>query len=226
MPDLTLWASDDYVASHAAGAFRPLRLRQTWMRGADVYALQTALAVFNPGLGKDGIFGPRTNEAVRAYQANTDLIVDGVAGAVTQATLAAALAREIGPAFGLPDGVPLGHVEQESSGILGQYTPQYTTGDAAGSRDEGVVQCNTRYYAPEIAFDAVASITQLATKVRKTHEKYRSWVVADPKAWRLACGAWNAPAFTDRLARGDPLSEANTERILDYIEHVCAFADL
>jgi peptidoglycan hydrolase-like protein with peptidoglycan-binding domain len=50
--------------------------------GSTVVALQQAL-----GISADGIYGPQTRRAVRAYQANHGLLVDGVAGPQTLGSL-------------------------------------------------------------------------------------------------------------------------------------------
>lgn len=53
-------------------------------RGDDVVVLQEGLSRegYNPG-GADGIFGPRTEEAVIAFQSAESLVVDGIAGPQT-----------------------------------------------------------------------------------------------------------------------------------------------
>ena len=53
-----------------------------------VRALQRQLtaAGFSPGR-VDGRYGPRTEQAVRRFQTATGLIVDGIAGPVTQAAI-------------------------------------------------------------------------------------------------------------------------------------------
>lgn len=59
-------------------------------RGADVTYLQQRLTAKGYGVGKiDGDFGQKTLEAVKAYQAEHGLKVDGIVGAKTWASLAA-----------------------------------------------------------------------------------------------------------------------------------------
>lgn len=57
-------------------------------KGADVKTLQTALnKVGNYGLANDGIFGPKTETAVRDFQKKNGLSVDGIAGPKTWSML-------------------------------------------------------------------------------------------------------------------------------------------
>jgi peptidoglycan hydrolase-like protein with peptidoglycan-binding domain len=63
-------------------------INKPYMRGEDVRELQTLLkaAGFDPK-GIDGIFGPNTDKAVRAYQKSKGLKVDGIVGPMTWGAL-------------------------------------------------------------------------------------------------------------------------------------------
>ena len=63
---------------------RSLSLTQPLMRGDDVASLQNRLVDmgFDPGR-VDGIFGPRTETAVRDFQKSVGVVVDGICGAGT-----------------------------------------------------------------------------------------------------------------------------------------------
>ena len=65
-------------AEHQFGD-RPLYLTAPMLRGDDVAALQLRLGALGFDAGRvDGIFGPNTQRAVREFQRNVDIIVDGV----------------------------------------------------------------------------------------------------------------------------------------------------
>ena len=70
------------VGSGGGGTTDPVLRKGS--KGPDVARLQLALANlgFDPG-PKDGIFGPKTDAAVRAYQAARGLVVDGIVGPKT-----------------------------------------------------------------------------------------------------------------------------------------------
>jgi hypothetical protein len=73
------------VASAASDADRILRLSMPRMSGDDVRTLQGALG-FPPGQ-QDGVFGPATDLAVRKFQENAALKIDGRVGASTWSAL-------------------------------------------------------------------------------------------------------------------------------------------
>ena len=58
--------------------------------GSAVSKLQTVLNEHGYGLAVDGIFGAKTEAAVRNFQRDHSLTVDGIAGKATQAALYAA----------------------------------------------------------------------------------------------------------------------------------------
>jgi murein L,D-transpeptidase YcbB/YkuD len=63
---------------------------------SDVKKLQTALNKLttpSPNLPVDGVYGPKTRDAVEALQRQLGLTVDGVAGEATKAAIAAAMAK-------------------------------------------------------------------------------------------------------------------------------------
>jgi hypothetical protein len=71
-----------YAGAEPAGTVptpRPMRQGDT---GSDVAALQRAL-----GVTPDGHFGPKTEAAVRMFQEDRGLVVDGIAGAMTRMAL-------------------------------------------------------------------------------------------------------------------------------------------
>jgi N-acetylmuramoyl-L-alanine amidase len=69
-----------YEAGYRLGD-RMLFLRRPMMRGEDVSELQSRLSSLGFDVGKvDGIFGPKTEQAVIEFQHNRDLAEDGKAG--------------------------------------------------------------------------------------------------------------------------------------------------
>lgn len=93
---LGLTAQPGASSAAASSADRPwagsadeqtLRLRQPHMTGPAVTALQEALVSAGATLSVDGIFGNDTDTAVRAFQAQKGLRVDGIVGPATLAAL-------------------------------------------------------------------------------------------------------------------------------------------
>lgn len=78
------------VANTYYHMIRELRLEETYMRGNDVKALQTRLNELNAVddlLEEDGILGKKTDSAIRAYQRQQGLEIDGIMGKHTAESL-------------------------------------------------------------------------------------------------------------------------------------------
>ncbi len=69
---------------------------QNGSSGEDVTRLQKRLAAagFDPGAA-DGVFGPKTEAAVKAFQDSAGIAADGIAGPATNAKLAEAEAAAL-----------------------------------------------------------------------------------------------------------------------------------
>jgi N-acetylmuramoyl-L-alanine amidase len=79
---------------------RLLYLRYPYFRGDDVRALQSSLNLLGFDAGReDGIFGERTDRAVREFQRNVGLPPDGIVGATTVQALSRLRPVGSGPAF-------------------------------------------------------------------------------------------------------------------------------
>jgi hypothetical protein len=67
---------------------RILKIASPYLRGDDVKELQTALKAKGYSVGKtDGVFGPFADKAVRRFQKDSRLVVDGKAGPKTYSAL-------------------------------------------------------------------------------------------------------------------------------------------
>lgn len=66
---------------------RVLRLREPTMQGPDVRVLQERLIVEGFDVVADGVFGPKTRDALAAYQGSNRLTQDGIAGPSTRTSL-------------------------------------------------------------------------------------------------------------------------------------------
>jgi hypothetical protein len=65
----------------------PWPIQNSGSKGEDVRTVQYLLAVHGHPVAVDGVFGPATKAAVRAFQSSKGLGVDGVVGAATWAAL-------------------------------------------------------------------------------------------------------------------------------------------
>jgi hypothetical protein len=198
--------------------YRPLK---RGMSGWDVYALQTGLDTV-----ADGAFGPKTELAVVRFQNEAKLHPDGIAGILTQRSLALAIIFPLQRSLGTPPGLARGQVESESGYQLGNHTPLYSD----DTRDVGVCQIHIAPTDDKLrtAFDMEHSIHRLLGQLKQRHDKYHGMVGAktERRAWELAAGSWNAPAWTDRLARGETLPQQHKDHIEAYIDRATIYMQI
>lgn len=177
------------------GPYRTLELRDPYMKGEDVYALQTALGGFDAGAA-DGVLGPRTSRAIIRAQTSFGLTIDGKAGGLTQRALAMGIAESMTAEYRLPRGALRGQLEHESGFRLGNYSAPRPD----GSFDAGVAQRNSQFTPPAEGFDVPDSIDRLAGHTLDFFDRFDG-IRDKRRRWALAMGAWNAPAFASYLAR-------------------------
>jgi len=210
--------------------FRSLKLSTPHLKGEDVYALQTALIEIGfelPQFGADGDLGDETAKAIVGAQTKFGLTPDGVAGPKTQTAIANLLGTVARKKYNIASGALYGQIQTESAFLLGNYSPLRDD----NTYDAGVVQRNTKYTDPKEGFDAAKSIDKLASQIREYYDKYAG-VADNHRRWQLAQGSWNAPAFTDYIAReegatkagpGARPSDANRAKIEAYMDSVSAY---
>ena len=87
--DLVLWDKSLTGIEDLNPFVIPLSTLKQGMTGNGVKWLQWELNQRGYGLKVDGIYGPRTTEAVRDYQNRTQLVSDGIVGPATRAELLA-----------------------------------------------------------------------------------------------------------------------------------------
>jgi len=173
------------------------------MEGWDVLAIQIALngTTPSPGLAEDGIFGPRTDTAVRTLQSALHVTVDGIIGPMTQAAMCVAQATRA-EAGQVPKGLLRGICMGESGGIVPCTSERYIN----GTRDYGPFQVNLSTSGPEApihrAFVPSLAAGDTAADLQQPHSRYRALGCAEERAWRLAVLHYNWPAAADQIAEG------------------------
>ena len=144
---------------------RVLYLKIPPMRGDDVMSLQTQLNAlgFDAGRG-DGIFGPNSARAVRAFQKEYGVTEDGIFGARSRDALAGLRIDRPGTAAGLREELRRGH----GGGLHGALI---VLDPGHGASDLGDRGANGAYEADvcwEIGTRAAARLVELGARVRFT----------------------------------------------------------
>ena len=172
--------------------------------GIVVWSLQKALAI-----EADGLFGPATEFAVKAFQAGAKLVSDGIAGPVTQRAI---VTRSCAKADDqIPAGLLDGFAQAEGGYLLGPVNWSVGGGVDCGAfqrrvydedyENDAVIQraFDTDYQARLLAA-SLASLRGIFVARAGTKDGYGGLSPAE-KAWRLAALNHNYPSGADRLSR-------------------------
>lgn len=191
--------------------YRVLEAKTPYLKGEDIYALQTALDYLLFEVGElDGVHGPMTDRALRECQRELSLVVDGRAGEKTQPMIAFAIAFPMAIKKLVPQEAPRGQIEWEAlGGRLGPHGPKR----ANGSYDAGVTQRNTEHTPPQEGFNVPGSIKALLEDNRKHFDLFAG-IRSLERRWALAQGAWNAPAFACYIAREEGAKQVTPGMVL------------
>lgn len=179
-----------------AAMVAPLKLGAT---GWPAYAIQCVVAV-----PADGVWGPQTDLAVKAWQKVKGLVADGIAGPVTQATMLDVVAAGVETRYAsLPTGLLDGFARVEGANLLAP-----TNWSQVGGVDCGPVQW--RQAGPPFdetglrqAFNAKAAFDFAALTFANRLLDYarRNPSIAPHRRIQLAVLAHNAPFLSEQIVR-------------------------
>lgn len=132
-------------------------------------------------------FGKATRKAVKDFQAQFPLVVDGLVGRKTANALWSHRISELQEALGIEDSWLRAQVHWESGDDPGAELI-----NTDGTADRGLCQLNStrKPLTEDQAFDPASSIPYLADHLRDEKANYAG---CDTPAIRLAVGAWRTP---------------------------------
>jgi peptidoglycan hydrolase-like protein with peptidoglycan-binding domain len=174
------------------------------MQGIEVWALQINLNNAGYHLLEDGDFGPKTDKAVRDYQSHHNMVVDGIAGVMTQRSLVISLAG--GPTW--EHNLPLGLLKSMASNESGFILAAYSDHPSDGGFDFGPYQLAfpPATVGDEEAYRKAASAEVMgeyvAVNSRKLKDQFRQdrFVKTEKYAWQLGALSHNWPFAAHNLA--------------------------
>lgn len=170
-------------------------------RGWRAFAVQTVVAVT-----PDGVWGPLTDKAVRAWQHTHGLVEDGIMGPTSQKRVLHDAGHRCDKNHGLPNGVGAGLAQTEGAGMLAA-----TNWSVAGGVDCGAVQ--KRVLGPpfdmaelKLSFSPTKAVdwgcARLSRAWNDTATRNRHFT--DDESLRVAALQHNWPAGADQIIRRYP----------------------
>jgi hypothetical protein len=165
-----------------------------------------AAVQINLGVSLDGVFGPKTDERVRAFQTAQNLKVDGVAGPQTNQRIVRLASGPLQKDLNLPQGILISIANNESGFALSAYNKHtkdtgFDLGPFQRNLPSGATQEQMRH-----ALNAALTVSWAAERIQVAHAEFSnptpvsSWYLTnigkgrrDNFAWQLALLNHNWP---------------------------------
>jgi hypothetical protein len=168
------------------------------MVGTDVAALQINL----PGVVVDGVFGPKTRQAVLALQRKYGLTADGIAGLMTQQQIVTT--HCLGVPVKIPNGMLISLAANESGFALAAFSrhPSDAGYDLGAFQHSSGADPDPPQTFIRNSYDVKLMADETAKRFVKLFAAYRNdpHVKTDRRAWELAVLSHNWPAAAENLA--------------------------
>jgi hypothetical protein len=190
-------------------------------RGVGVGALQNGL---NVGLGVDGIFGLQTESAVKRFQAQHNLVIDGLAGPKTQITVVNRWSAESEKINRVWPGILKGIYLNESGGIIQVMNRQVAGGVDCGPYQQRVYE--SQYNDAGVIFNAFDPVVGAERAAQERRSLYNTFLSRYPQrigknlsvvgvyntqasgsgrfrsSWELSVLSHNYPAAANKISQG------------------------
>lgn len=178
----------------------PIKLGDTGWRA---YSVQCMVAV-----SPDGVFGPKTDAAVKAWQKDHGLKVDGVVGPTSQTTMLELAGLRADRAQGMPEGVGYGFAVSEGANMLAATNWQVPGGVDCGSAQWRVYGPPYDVSALRFAFNARTALDGAVGRLKKARQDFMArnrHLKAEPRnALSVAVLQHNWPSGADSIVRRYP----------------------
>jgi hypothetical protein len=166
-----------------------------------------------------GKFGPITVDAIKRFQKNQGLYVDGKAGPKTLRLLCwrPIWSHQIYSVIPIPNNLLFGLMGLES-----MFDPGAQGADRSKSTDRGVAQISAESFPDIIGFSVAFS----ARNMREAKHPDQSKTYAEMGRWDLAIAHHNSPALARRWFETGvaPFVETRKVQIADYVKYVQEYA--